>query len=80
MVQLHAFEHGATDVRPTHDIDVRCQARPQGTLQSIDAALRSDGFELTDPDLDGCGYRYEREGLVVDLLAPEGTKPPPTWE
>jgi hypothetical protein len=78
MVQLHAIEHGATDVRPTQDIDVLGQARPQGTLQSIDAALRSEGFELTDPDLDGYGYRYERHGLIVDVLAPDGIKPPPS--
>jgi hypothetical protein len=78
MVQLHAIEHGAIDVRPTRDIDVLGQARPQGTLQSIDAALRHDGFELTDPDLDGYGYRYDRDGLVVDVLAPDGIKPPPT--
>jgi hypothetical protein len=78
MVQLHAIERGATDVRPTQDIDVLGQARPQGTLRSIDAALRSDGFELTDPDLDGYGFRYERAGLLVDVLAPDGIKPPPS--
>jgi hypothetical protein len=78
MVQLHAIERGATDVRPTQDIDVLGQGRPQGTLQSIDAALRDDGFELTDPDLDGYGYRYERDGVVVDVLAPDGIKPPPS--
>jgi hypothetical protein len=78
MVQLHAIEHGTTDVRPTQDIDVLGQARPPGALPSIDAALRKDGFELADPDLDGYGYRYERHGLVVDVLAPDGIKPPPS--
>jgi hypothetical protein len=29
MVQLHALEHGASDVRVTRDIDVLAQARPQ---------------------------------------------------
>jgi hypothetical protein len=29
------------------------------------------------PDLDGYGYRYERDGVVVDVLAPDGVKPPP---
>ena len=29
MVQLHAIEHGVSDVRPTVDIDLLGQARPQ---------------------------------------------------
>ena len=37
MVQLHAFEHGITDVRATRDIDILGQARPQDALRSIDA-------------------------------------------
>lgn len=77
MVQLHAVEHGVTDVRPTGDIDILAQARPQGTLRSIDAALRGENFELVGPDLDGYAHRYERHGLIVDVLAPDGIKPPP---
>jgi len=77
MVQLHALERGVVNVRPTRDIDVLGQARPQGALSAIDKALRHDGFTLSDPDLDGYAYRYERDGLVVDVLAPEGIKPPP---
>ncbi len=77
MVQLHAIEHGMVDVRPTRDIDVLGQARPPGALPAIDAALRDDGFDPHDPDPDGYGYRYERGGLVVDVLAPDGIKPPP---
>jgi hypothetical protein len=77
MVQLHALEHGVGDVRLTGDIDVLGQARPPGALRSIDTALRCEGFELVGPDLDGYGYRYERAGLIVDLLAPDGINPPP---
>lgn len=77
MVQLHALERGVTDVRPTGDIDVLGQARPQGALGSIDAALRGDGFEPVGPDLEGYAHRYERDGLIVDVLAPDGIKPPP---
>jgi hypothetical protein len=77
MVQLHALERGATQVRPTHDIDVLGQARPQGALSAIDAALRDEGFEPVLPDLDGYARRYVRHGLSVDLLAPDGIKPPP---
>jgi hypothetical protein len=44
MVQLHALEHGITDVRPTRDIDVLGQARPPGALSAIDKALKTEGF------------------------------------
>ena len=77
MVQLHALERGATQVRPTRDIDVLGQARPPGALSAIDAALRDEGFEPVLPDLDGYARRYVRHGLSVDLLAPDGIKPPP---
>jgi hypothetical protein len=78
MVQLHAVEHGIADVRPTIDIDILGQARPQGTLSAIDAALRDEGFQLVGPDLDGYAHRYKRDGLVVDVLAPDGIKPAPS--
>lgn len=78
MVQLHAMEHGVVDVRPTRDTDVLGQARPRGALPAIDAALRGDGFALHDPDRDGYGHRYERDELIVDVLAPDGLKPPPS--
>ena len=77
MVQLHALEHGVTDVRLTGDIDVLGQARPQGALSSIDAALRRENFKMVGPDLDGYAHRYERDGLIVDVLAPDGIAPPP---
>lgn len=78
MVQLHALESGAAEVRATTDVDVLGQARPQGTLAAIDQALRRDGFTSDWPDPDGFAHRYVREGLVVDVLAPDGVKPPPT--
>jgi hypothetical protein len=77
MVQIHALEQGFTDVRVTHDIDVLGQARPQGTLMRIDDVLRNEGFVLEPPDPDGYAHRYTREGVVVDVLAPDGIKPPP---
>lgn len=76
MVQLHAVEHGMTDVRATIDIDILGQARPQGALSAIDSALRRESFELIGPDLDGYAHRYRRGELVVDVLAPDGIKPP----
>ncbi|MGI8728421.1 MAG: hypothetical protein ACR2LK_00195 [Solirubrobacteraceae bacterium] len=76
MVQLHALEHGVIDVRPTRDIDVLGEARPPGTLRAIDEALRDAGFVAIPPDLDGYAHRYERDGLIVDVLAPDGIKRP----
>lgn len=78
MVQLHAIEHGINDVRATVDIDVLGQARPQGALGAIHAALETEGFELIGLDLDGYAHRYERDGLIVDVLAPDGIRPPPS--
>jgi hypothetical protein len=77
MVQLHALEHGVADVRPTRDIDILGEARPPGALSAIDATLRHEGFELIGPDRDGYAHRYERDGLIIDVLAPDGIKPPP---
>lgn len=77
MVQIHALEQGVTDVRVTHDIDLLGQARPQGTLMRIDGVLRDEGFVLEPPDPDGYAHRYTRDGVVVDVLAPDGIKPAP---
>ena len=71
-----------------HVIDTAWKVRRRGTptarsgaasgQAAIDEVLRKDGFARHDPDLDGYGYRYERDGIVVDVLAPGGIKPPPT--
>ncbi len=78
MVQLHALEHGISDVRFTGDIDMLGQARPPGALDSIHAGLRDAGFDLIGLDLDGYAHRFERNGLIVDVLAPDGIQPPPS--
>jgi hypothetical protein len=76
MVQLLAIEHGVSDVRPTGDIDVLGQARPQGSLGAIHSALENEGFEMVGPDLDGYAHRYTRGELIVDVLGPDGIRPP----
>jgi hypothetical protein len=77
MVQLHALEWSVGDVRATTDIDVLGQARPQGALAAIDRALRRDGFTPDWPDDRGHAHRYVRDGLVVDVVAPDGLKRAP---
>jgi hypothetical protein len=75
MVQLHALEHGITDVCLTRDIDVLGQGRPPGALMAIDEVLR--GFEPVGPDIDGFAHRYVRGELIVEVLAPDGLNPAP---
>lgn len=78
MVQLHALERGATDVRVTRDIDVLAEARPPGALLRVVEALLADGFVAEAPDRDGYAHRFVRDDVVVDVLAPDGLTPPPT--
>jgi len=80
MVQLHALEHGAADVRVTKDIDVLGRARPQGALSRIDQVLREQSFAVDLSDPDGYAWRYVRGDLIVDVLAPDGFRRdrPPT--
>lgn len=77
MVQLHAFEAGEIDVRVTNDVDILADARKRERFQRIVRALEEDGFELQDPGAEQIGHRWERDGLVLDLLAPEGLKDDP---
>lgn len=79
MVQLHAIEQGAHDVRATQDVDVLGQVRPRSTLLAIDQALTREGFVAAPPDPAGYAHRYERDGLVVDVLAPDGTRTAPSF-
>ncbi|HET7122006.1 MAG TPA: nucleotidyl transferase AbiEii/AbiGii toxin family protein [Solirubrobacterales bacterium] len=79
MVQLHAYEH-AVSPRPTSDIDLLgdARARPSATEQ-IGKTIDELGGELveppsTDPNL---GHRFEIDGQIVDVLAPDGLKMPP---
>jgi hypothetical protein len=77
MVQLHALEHGITDVRLTRDIDVLGQARPPGALRAIDKALKDEGFEPCGPDIEASPTGTNRDELIVDVLAPDGLNPAP---
>jgi hypothetical protein len=40
--------------------------------------LRREGFRMVGPDVDGYAHRYERDGVVIDVLAPDGIRPPPS--
>ena len=49
-------------------------------MQAIDRALIDAGFHAHPPDPDNYGFRYERDGLIVGVLAPDGIRPPPTLD
>ncbi len=79
MVQLHAFEYGGDNHRPTRDIDILADARrvPSAT-EHVSRALTELGFRLLpstsiiEPEV---AFVFERDGLTVDVLAPDGIKP-----
>lgn len=74
MVALFAIEAGQTQ-RPTKDIDILGDARrrPSGT-EVVARELKTLGAELTQiTGLDSeRGFRFDVDGQVVDVLAPDG--------
>lgn len=79
MVQLHGFEHD-DDPRPTVDIDVLSAAkRPPKMTETMAALLIELGAEVADPPRSDpkLGYRFEFEGVIVELLGPDGLRTDP---
>jgi hypothetical protein len=80
MVALFAIEAGQLQ-RPTTDIDILGDARerPSGT-QAVTEQLEQIGASLMEVSgLDSeRGFRFELDGQVVDVLAPDGLGAPPT--
>lgn len=73
MVLLHALEHGAQPSRVSTDLDIVVNARvASGAVREFVAALEESGFELAGHSPDGIAHRYGRDGVSVDVLAPEG--------
>lgn len=79
MVQLHGFEND-DDPRATADIDVLGGARrPPRMTEGIAALLVGRGAEIATPPRTNSklGYRFELEGAIVELLAPDGLRRDP---
>ena len=80
MVALFAMEAGQIQ-RPTTDIDILGDARqrPSGT-EALTEQLERMGAELSE--VSGLeserGFRFELDGQIVDVLAPDGLRTPPT--
>ena len=76
MVFLHAMEHGAQPPRVSTDLDVLVNARVvTGGVRGFVAAIESAGFALVGASPEGIAHRYQRSGVSVDVLAPEGLGP-----
>lgn len=76
MVFLHAMEHGANPPRVSTDLDVLVNARVvSGGVREFVVAIEAVGFALVGASPEGLAHRYQRGGVSVDVLAPEGLGP-----
>ena len=76
MVLLHSLENEAQAPRVSADIDVLINARVAvGGIREFVSALNSLGFDLEGASPDGLAHRYVRDGVGIDVLAPEGLGP-----
>lgn len=73
MVALHGWASGQGLIRPSRDADllVNVRAVADGT-ERISRALRARGYVLDGISPEGIGHRFVREGISVDILAPDG--------
>jgi hypothetical protein len=79
MVQLHGLQHD-DDPRPTVDIDVLGNSRRQPVMTERLAQILIDrGGEVAMPPRSDkkLGYRFEVDGEVVEILAPDGLSSDP---
>jgi len=76
MVFLHAMEHGVEPPRVSTDLDVLVNARViTGGVREFVEAIERTGFALLGASPEGLAHRYQRGGVSVDVLAPEGLGP-----
>lgn len=79
MVQLHGLQHD-DDPRPTVDIDVLGDARRRPVMTERMAQIVIErGGEVAMPPRSNkkLGYRFEVDGEVVEILAPDGLSSDP---
>ena len=73
MVLLHALEQGARLPRISTDLDVLVNARvATHAVRDFVRALQERGFESAGMSPEGVVHRFMRNGVSVDVLAPEG--------
>ncbi|MDE0320607.1 MAG: hypothetical protein OXI97_12080 [Acidimicrobiaceae bacterium] len=72
MVLLHALENGARLPRVSTDLDVLVNARvATSAVRDFVRALQERGFEPVGMSPEGVVHRFMRDGVSVDVLAPE---------
>lgn len=73
MVLLHGLEHQRLPPRVSEDLDlvVNVRARPPA-LPHMMAVLSELGFKPSGVSPDGIAHRFERAGVLVDILGPDG--------
>ena len=75
MVMLHEHEASRPTRPATADADAVVDARgATGATRIMATLLQAQGWELATGhvDVDGHGYRFVRDGLEFDVIAPEG--------
>ena len=73
MVLLHAIEQGIQPPRVSTDLDALVNARvASDSVRRFVSELESRGFALTGASPEGLAHRYDRDGVSIDVLAPEG--------
>lgn len=75
MVMLHAHDHGLDARRTTRDADALVDVRglAQATRRLV-VTLERLGWQLhpDHPKADDIGFRFAKDGLLFDVLAPDG--------
>jgi hypothetical protein len=76
MVFLHGLENDATPPRVSTDLDILVNSRViTGAVREFVREIELRGFGLEGISPEGIGHRYVRDGVSVDVLAPEGLGP-----
>jgi hypothetical protein len=72
MVALHAFEHGRSVTHVTVDADALADARERpNPVRGLAQILTGRGFTLVEPNAFGEAHTFTREGVEIDVLAPD---------
>lgn len=76
MVLLHALEHGTDAPRVSDDLDLLGDVRADPmALRAMSDSLRHLHFDHDGMSPEGIGHRYSRDGVTIDVLAPDGLGP-----
>lgn len=73
MVQLHAMAAGRAVPRVSLDADALADVRAMpGATAKLSATLIMHDFELSEVSAFGLAHRFVRDGVSIDVLAPDG--------